>query len=40
MPERPTWFEDSLLPHEPHWLELDGHVLHYLRVGSASGVGD
>lgn len=34
MRERPSWFDDDLLPYPPNWLELDGHHLHYLDVGS------
>jgi len=31
---RPDWFDSDLLPCESHWLDLDGHQLHYLDVGS------
>ena len=34
MPERPSWFDDTLLPHESHWLDVDGHAVHHLDVGS------
>jgi haloalkane dehalogenase len=34
MPTRPDWFDATLLPYESHWLDLDGHRLHYLDVGT------
>ena len=34
MHTRPDWFDADLLPFESSWLDLDGHQLHYLDVGS------
>lgn len=34
MPDRPSWFNPSLLPYPSQWLELDGHQIHYLDVGT------
>lgn len=32
--DRPPWFESSLLPYDSHWLDIDGHRVHYLDAGS------
>lgn len=34
MPERPPWFDAGLMPFESHWLEMDGHTLHFVDEGS------
>lgn len=34
MPSRPDWFVDALLPYPSHWIDIDGHQVHYLDVGS------
>ncbi|MGB0651771.1 MAG: alpha/beta fold hydrolase [Thermoplasmatota archaeon] len=31
--ERPTWVDDDLYPFADHWLDLDGHRLHYIDEG-------
>lgn len=31
---RPGWFETDLFPVASHWLDLDGHSLHYVDQGS------
>jgi haloalkane dehalogenase len=33
MPQRPSWFDESLLPYDSHWIEINGHQVHYLDVG-------
>lgn len=33
-PQRPAWFDDSLLPYESHWIGIGGHRVHYLDVGT------
>ena len=34
MGTRPDWFIPSLLPFESHWIDVDGHDVHYLDTGS------
>lgn len=34
MPDRPGWFDPGLMPFPSHWLEWDGHTLHYVDEGS------
>ncbi len=34
MRERPRWFVESLLPYPSHWINIGGHAIHYLDVGS------
>lgn len=34
MGTRPNWFIPQELPYESHWLDVDGHDVHYLDVGS------
>jgi haloalkane dehalogenase len=31
---RPSWVDDELFPFESHFVELDGHVVHYIDEGS------
>jgi len=31
---RPSWVDDELFPFESHFVELDGHVVHYVDEGS------
>lgn len=31
---RPSWVDDDLYPFESHFVELDGHVVHYVDEGS------
>ena len=31
--DRPGWVDASLYPFEDHWMEVDGHTLHYLDEG-------
>lgn len=31
---RPDWFDTSLLPYDSHWVDIDGHSVHYLDVGT------
>ena len=33
-PTRPSWFDEQVFPVESHWLEVDGHTLHYVDEGS------
>lgn len=37
MPERPDWVVADLLPFADHWLEVDGHTVHYLDEGPRTG---
>jgi haloalkane dehalogenase len=32
-PLRPSWFDAELLPYDSHWLEVEGHMVHYLDEG-------
>ena len=34
MPQRPSWFDVTLLPFDSNWIEIDGHQVHYLDVGT------
>jgi haloalkane dehalogenase len=34
MHERPAWFDETLLPYSSHWIEVQGHTIHYLDEGS------
>lgn len=34
MGTRPAWFRDDLLPYASHWIDVDGHDVHYLDVGT------
>src|SRR5215212_3822374 len=34
--ERPAWVDAELYPFEDRWLELDGHVLHYVDEGDGA----
>ncbi|PXX71642.1 haloalkane dehalogenase [Nocardia tenerifensis] len=31
---RPAWVDDSLFPFESHFVEIDGHIVHYVDEGS------
>lgn len=31
---RPGWFDEALLPFPSHWMQIDGHDVHYLDVGT------
>jgi haloalkane dehalogenase len=34
MGTRPNWFIPEELPYESHWIDVDGHEVHYLDVGT------
>ena len=33
MQTRPQWFDEQLFPVESHWLDIDGHQVHYVDEG-------
>jgi len=34
MRERPTWFDEDVLPYASNWVTIDGNDVHYLDVGA------
>jgi hypothetical protein len=31
---RPSWVDDELFPFQSHFVEVDGHTIHYIDEGS------